>query len=139
MPRNTKQVGEHRFRESFGRYYEDFEIGHVYGHRPARTITETDNTWFTLPGKPVTLTASAPVRVTGRPPAGRASLCRSMVAPGRRQIRRLDWRRLAPGHRAFHARAGAERLRHGWGAGSHPYNSNASSQATGTVSANRVA
>jgi itaconyl-CoA hydratase len=45
---NVKQVGENVFRETFGRYYEDFEIGHVYQHRPGRTINETDNTWFTL-------------------------------------------------------------------------------------------
>ncbi|MBV9826577.1 MAG: MaoC family dehydratase [Alphaproteobacteria bacterium] len=37
-----------RFRESFGRYFEDFEIGHVYEHRPKRTITQADNVWFTL-------------------------------------------------------------------------------------------
>ncbi|MCB1741903.1 MAG: MaoC family dehydratase [Gammaproteobacteria bacterium] len=43
-----KQVGPNRFRESFGRYFEDFEVGHIYEHRPGRTITETDNTWFTL-------------------------------------------------------------------------------------------
>ncbi len=44
----SRQVGERRFRESFGRYYEDFEVGDVYEHRPGRTITQTDNTWFTL-------------------------------------------------------------------------------------------
>jgi itaconyl-CoA hydratase len=44
----AKRVGDKRFRESFGRYFEDFEIGDVYEHRPGRTITETDNTWFTL-------------------------------------------------------------------------------------------
>ncbi|OUU74111.1 MAG: dehydratase [Methylococcaceae bacterium TMED69] len=37
-----------RFRENFGRYFEDFEAGHIYEHRPGRTINETDNTWFTL-------------------------------------------------------------------------------------------
>jgi len=31
-----------------GRYFEDFEVGDVYEHRLGRTITETDNTWFTL-------------------------------------------------------------------------------------------
>ena len=36
------------FRETFGRYYEEFEVGHKYEHRPGRTITETDNQWFTL-------------------------------------------------------------------------------------------
>lgn len=33
---------------SFGRYYEEFEIGAVYRHWPGRTITEHDNTWFAL-------------------------------------------------------------------------------------------
>lgn len=42
------EVGPNRFRERFGRYYEDFAIGHIYEHRPNRTITEADNTWFTL-------------------------------------------------------------------------------------------
>ena len=32
----------------FGRYYEEFEIGAVYEHWPARTITEYDNTLFAL-------------------------------------------------------------------------------------------
>ncbi len=31
-----------------GRYYEDFNIGDIYKHWPGRTISETDNTWFTL-------------------------------------------------------------------------------------------
>ena len=44
----VKEVAPQRYRESFGRYYEEFEIGDVYEHRPGRTITETDNTWFTL-------------------------------------------------------------------------------------------
>ena len=33
---------------SFGRYYEEFEVGAVYKHWPGRTITEHDNTWFAL-------------------------------------------------------------------------------------------
>ena len=48
MVAEAKKVGDKRFRESYGRYFEDFEIGDVYEHRPGRTITETDNTWFTL-------------------------------------------------------------------------------------------
>jgi itaconyl-CoA hydratase len=44
----AKQVGERRYRESFGRLYEDFNVGDIYEHRPGRTITETENTWFTL-------------------------------------------------------------------------------------------
>lgn len=48
MVQGTKQIGNNRFRETFGRHYEDFEVGHVYEHRPGRTITQTDNIWFTL-------------------------------------------------------------------------------------------
>jgi len=44
----AKQVGERRYRESAGRFYEDFAVGDIYEHRPGRTITETENTWFTL-------------------------------------------------------------------------------------------
>jgi acyl dehydratase len=43
-----KQVGSNRYRESFGRYLEDFKVSDVYEHRPGRTISEADNTWFTL-------------------------------------------------------------------------------------------
>jgi itaconyl-CoA hydratase len=42
------KVGENRYRESFGRYYDDFGVGDIYEHRPGRTISEADNTWFTL-------------------------------------------------------------------------------------------
>jgi len=31
-----------------GRFYEDFEVGDIYQHPLGRTITETDNIWFTL-------------------------------------------------------------------------------------------
>ena len=48
MVRNPKKVGADRYREDFGRFYEDFQVGDVYEHRPARTITRTENTWFTL-------------------------------------------------------------------------------------------
>src|ERR1044072_7834520 len=44
----AEKVGENRYRERFGRYFEDFQVGDVYEHRQGRTITETDNTWFTL-------------------------------------------------------------------------------------------
>jgi itaconyl-CoA hydratase len=48
MGGGSVQVGENRYRESFGRYYEDFSVGDIYEHRPGRTISEADNTWFTL-------------------------------------------------------------------------------------------
>jgi acyl dehydratase len=44
----ANEVGAHRYRESYGRYFEDFTAGDVYEHRPGRTISEADNTWFTL-------------------------------------------------------------------------------------------
>ena len=31
-----------------GRYFEDFKVGEVYQHALGRTISEADNTWFTL-------------------------------------------------------------------------------------------
>lgn len=31
-----------------GRFYEDFEVGDVYRHPLGRTLSEADNTWFTL-------------------------------------------------------------------------------------------
>jgi acyl dehydratase len=43
-----RQIGPQRYRETFGRYFEDFAVGDVYEHRPGRTITQADNTWFTL-------------------------------------------------------------------------------------------
>lgn len=43
-----RKVGAHRYRESFGRCLEDFEVGDVYEHRPGRTVLEADNAWFTL-------------------------------------------------------------------------------------------
>lgn len=48
MVQVAKQIGEQRYRETFGRYYEDFVVGDVYEHRPGRTITQTENIWFTL-------------------------------------------------------------------------------------------
>ena len=48
MVAQAKKVADKRYRESYGRYFEDFEIDDVYEHRPGRTITERDNTWFTV-------------------------------------------------------------------------------------------
>src|SRR2546421_11586623 len=31
-----------------GRFFEDFEVGDVYQHALGRTVTTTDNIWFTL-------------------------------------------------------------------------------------------
>ena len=44
----AREIAPNRFREDYGRYYEDFVVGHIYEHRPGRTITEADNIWFTL-------------------------------------------------------------------------------------------
>jgi acyl dehydratase len=48
MVQTSKQLGGQRYRETFGRSYEDFAVGDVYEHRHGRTITQADNTWFTL-------------------------------------------------------------------------------------------
>jgi acyl dehydratase len=48
MVQNWKEVGPHRYRETFGRYFEDFTLGDTYEHRPGKTVTEADNHLFTL-------------------------------------------------------------------------------------------
>lgn len=48
MVQTTQTIAPQRYRESFGRHFEDFVVGDVYEHRPGRTITQTDNIWFTL-------------------------------------------------------------------------------------------
>ncbi len=52
MAARQKAVATQRYRnssgESSGRHFEHFTVGDVYEHHPGRTITETDNTWFTL-------------------------------------------------------------------------------------------
>jgi len=47
MTYGAKEIGLNRYREDIGRHFEDFQVGDVYEHRPGRTITETDNVWFT--------------------------------------------------------------------------------------------
>jgi acyl dehydratase len=37
-----------KFRTGIGRYFEDFEVGDLYEHRPGRTITEADNIQMSL-------------------------------------------------------------------------------------------
>lgn len=48
MRETVQEISPGRFREVQGRYFEDFEVGHIYEHRPGRTITDADNVWFTL-------------------------------------------------------------------------------------------
>src|ERR1700759_3207259 len=43
-----KTVGERRYRETSGLYFEDFEPGDVFEHRPGRTVLDVDNVYFTL-------------------------------------------------------------------------------------------
>jgi itaconyl-CoA hydratase len=43
-----KAVGERRYRETSGLYWEDFEPGDIFEHRPGRTVLDMDNTYFTL-------------------------------------------------------------------------------------------
>ena len=48
MVSRAKEIGPKRYRESAGRYYEDFEVGDVYPHPLGRTVLAADNIWFTL-------------------------------------------------------------------------------------------
>ncbi|MBC7975287.1 MAG: MaoC family dehydratase [Myxococcales bacterium] len=42
------KVGENRYRESPGLYFEELTVGSVIEHRPGRTLTEADNVWQSL-------------------------------------------------------------------------------------------
>jgi itaconyl-CoA hydratase len=44
----AREVAPRRWRAEAGRCFEDFTVGDTYEHRPGRTISEADNTWFTL-------------------------------------------------------------------------------------------
>jgi acyl dehydratase len=48
MTAERTPVRPNRHRTSRGRHLEDFRVGDVYQHWPGRTISEADNTWFTL-------------------------------------------------------------------------------------------
>ena len=48
MTLQAHKLAPQRYRASYGRYLEDFNVGDVYEHRPGRTITETDNIHFSL-------------------------------------------------------------------------------------------
>lgn len=48
MRKGVIEVAPGRYRETYGRYFEEFKVGDVYEHRPGRTITDADNVWFTL-------------------------------------------------------------------------------------------
>jgi itaconyl-CoA hydratase len=43
-----EEIGERRYRENRGVYFDQFEVGDVIEHRPGRTVTETDNVWQSL-------------------------------------------------------------------------------------------
>lgn len=48
VKRTDEELEPQRYRAPAGRYYEEFTVGDIYEHRPGRTISESDNTWFTL-------------------------------------------------------------------------------------------
>ena len=48
LPPAYKTVGERRYRETSGLYWEDFEPGDVFEHRPGRTVLDVDNVYFSL-------------------------------------------------------------------------------------------
>ncbi|NWF30207.1 MaoC family dehydratase [Streptomyces sp. PKU-EA00015] len=48
IPTPYVEVEPGRFREDPGLSYEDYVVGHVFEHRPGRTVTTTDNIWSSL-------------------------------------------------------------------------------------------
>lgn len=47
-PAGYRQVGERRYREVVGFYYDEFRVGDVFEHRPGRTVTEMDNVLMSM-------------------------------------------------------------------------------------------
>lgn len=48
MAHTAETAPSERIRTTAGRYFEEFEAGHIYEHRPGKTVTEYDNHLFTL-------------------------------------------------------------------------------------------
>ena len=66
MVATAKPVGDNRYRETYGRVFEDFNVGDVYEHRPGRSITESGPTWSASCAATVLIEcASASFSVTG--------------------------------------------------------------------------
>ncbi len=83
MSYTSKEVGSNRFRETIGRFYEDFEVGHIFEHRPGRTITETDNIWFTnltMNTHPIHFDVAYASKTEFKKPLVNSALTLSMVA-----------------------------------------------------------
>ena len=47
-PSGYELIGEQRYREVVGFYYEEFTVGDVVEHRPGRTVTEMDNVLMSM-------------------------------------------------------------------------------------------
>jgi itaconyl-CoA hydratase len=47
-PAGYERIGEQRYREVVGFYYEDFTVGDMIEHRPGRTVTEMDNVLMSM-------------------------------------------------------------------------------------------
>lgn len=43
-----EQIGKHRYRESHGLWYDEFDVGDIIEHLPGRTVTAADNTFMSL-------------------------------------------------------------------------------------------
>lgn len=50
-----------------GLWFEEFEVGVVYEHRPGRTVTEADNVLFTTLTMNTQPSTSTPTRASSRP------------------------------------------------------------------------
>ena len=44
----SKRKAMDRYRDMPGRYFEDFIVGDVYHHLPGKTLSQQENSWFTL-------------------------------------------------------------------------------------------
>jgi itaconyl-CoA hydratase len=93
-----------------GRYYEDFAVGDVYQHPLGRTISEADNTWFSL----LTMNTNQNhfnTQFAARAPYGRIIVNSALVVAivlglsvadvSQRGIMNLGWREIILSHPVF--------------------------------------
>ena len=50
MVKFSKEIGPNHYRETFGRYFEDFKVGDIYEHRSGKTtgVNQDDKIIFTF-------------------------------------------------------------------------------------------
>jgi itaconyl-CoA hydratase len=105
-----KTIGEHRYRETSGLYWEDFAPGDVFEHRPGRTVLEADNTSFTLLTlniHPVHFDAAFAAKTEWRKPLVNSTFTLALLTGmsvrtvSAKAVANLGWDKVRAGHPVF--------------------------------------